>query len=99
MDTHGVFLIKDGDFIWGFHMLADGGNIKTFYDNNKYLSDFQTIFKNALEYFSEDGYDDRSYLNFFKKKFDYTEEYVHWTHYTAYFDGERWHNDWEIKTI
>lgn len=95
MSTHGVFVLKDGDYVWGFHLLADGYNIISFYEKVKHLSDTQKIFKYALQFFAEEGYDDRSYLNFYHTKYNSERDYSKVTHYTLYFDGTKFYHNFE----
>lgn len=90
MSTHGVFVLRDGDYIWGWHMLADGYNTDDFFELNKKETDKEVIFKKACEFFCMDEYEDRSYLNFFREKYDEKKDYANWTNYGVYFDGEKW---------
>ena len=95
MSTHGVFVIKMGDTIWGFHVTSDGSCVMDFHEKYKDLTDPEKIFKKALDFFSEMKYSDRPWLNFYKEKYDEKENYARATNYTCYFDGEAWFNDWE----
>jgi hypothetical protein len=94
MTTDGLFMLKDGDTIWGWHMCGDGSNIQTFYYDNKDSKDVQVIFRKACEYFAESEYDDCPNMNFYKEKYD-PDKVDFNTEYTAYFDGKIWKKNWE----
>lgn len=94
MSTHGVFILRHGRFIWGWHMTSDGDNVTIFYEKNKEITDFATIFRHAIEFFAESEYDDNPHLNFYHTKFNPKEHYSNTTEYTCYFDGTQWFNNW-----
>ena len=94
MSTHGVFVLRDGRFIWGWHITSDGYNVITFYEKNKDITEFDIIFRHACEFFADSEYDDSLSLNFYHTKFNPKEDYAKQTEYTCYFDGKQWYNNW-----
>jgi len=93
MSTHGVFVIKIGDVIYGFHVTRDGNAVQDFYNTCKDLTDGTVIFQKALDFFAEE-YDDAPHLNFYMESFNPEEDYSNITEYTCYFDGQQWFKDW-----
>lgn len=96
MSTHGVFVIKMGKYIWGFHKLSDGYDIEEeFYEQVKDLKDPQVIFDKAIDYFIEKEYSDSPEVNVYREAFNPKENYSKITTYTLYFDGEKFSNNFE----
>ena len=98
MGTHGVFVLKDGDEIWGFHSFYDAGNVRGFYDQNKHIRDVSAIFLNACRFFADEGYEDRSYLNFYIEKYKENNDYSNINYHTLYFDGKEWNANFELES-
>jgi len=95
MSTHGLCTIKVGEWVWGFHLLADGYDVYTFmkrWKGKKHVS-VETILMDAFSWFADGDYDDRSYTNIFHKRFDPDENYANMTHCNCYFDGNKWSSD------
>jgi hypothetical protein len=89
--THGVFVLKDGNDIWGFHITHDGFDIEEkFYEKVKNLTNTKEIFNIALHFFGDwdgKGYSDTPDMNFYHSEYNPEENYSDITDYTLYFDG------------
>lgn len=95
LGTHGVFVLKDGDHVWGFHILEDGYEIEDFYKIVKDIKHFPDIFTIALVHFTDkysSEYNDEPKFNFYREKFDPEVDYSNITDYTLYFDGQYKYN-------
>jgi hypothetical protein len=94
MSTHGVFVLKIDEDIFGFHLCANGYNVASFFQEAKELDDLQIILKAAFDYFADSEYTDCPNTNIYKEKYNLAKNYTDITEYTCYFDGKNWFTNW-----